>query len=259
MHEDQGPLSIQLWSTRGDDPLPEQLGLLATLGYTDVQPFHDQYEDVAYLKDCIAQAGMTSVSGHFRFGMFEGDAMPVISAARALDMKLVVAPWLDEDMRPTDKEGWKALHTRLKGFKERVEDAGLRFAWHNHDFEFARFADGSHGIEYLLDEDIDCAVDIAWVAVAGEDPAAWLRRYKGRIPAVHVKDMAPPGTAPEQMGFADVGSGVMDWPALWQVLNELHVPLRIAEHDQPVDWRRFARVSAETIKRLRAGLIASQV
>lgn len=253
MRDDQGPMSVQLWSTRGEDPLPEQLHVLAKLGFTDVQPFHDQYEDVPYLKNCIAEAGMTCVSGHFRFGMFEGDALPVISAAQALDMQLVVAPWLDEDMRPTDKEGWKALHKRLARFRERVEDAGLRFAWHNHEFEFMRFADGSYGIEYLLDEDIDFAIDLAWVHLAGEDPLRWLDRYAGRIPAVHIKDVAHPGTASDQMGFADVGQGVMDWNALWQALGDVGVPLRVAEHDQPADWRRFARVSADAIHRLRAG------
>jgi sugar phosphate isomerase/epimerase len=253
MQADQGPLSLQLWSTRGDDPLPEQLRILAEMGYTDVQPFHDQYADVPYLRDCIVEAGMTCASGHFHFGMFEGDAGAVISAARALGMKLVVAPWLDEDMRPTDKDGWKAMHDRLAGFRERVEDAGLRFAWHNHDFEFAPLPDGSRGIEYLLGDDIGFAADLAWIHVAGEDPAAWLRRYEGRIPAIHVKDVAAAGTAPEHMGFADIGTGVINWTALWHLLDQLEIPLRIAEHDQPVDWRRFARVSAAALKRLRAG------
>jgi len=248
-----GPMSIQLWSTRGDDPLPEQLRVLASLGFTDVQTSHEQYADVPYLKDCIAEAGMTCVSGLFRFSSFEGDAMPVISAARALGMQLVAAPWLDEDKRPTDKEGWKAVHDVLAGFRERIEDAGLRFAWHNHDFEFARVADGTCGIEYLLGEDIDLVADLAWVQIAQEDPGFWLRRYAGRIPAVHIKDVASPGSYPEQGGFADVGQGVMDWTGLWQLLDALGIPLRSVEHDEPGDWRRFARVSAQAIQKLRSG------
>lgn len=253
MHDNQGPMSMQLWSTRGEDPLPEQLSMLSVLGFTDVQTSHDQYDDVPYLKDCFAEAGMTCVSGMFRFDMFEGDAMRVISAASALDMQLVAAPWLDEDKRPTDAEGWKSVHDVLAGFRDRIEGAGLRFAWHNHDFEFVRCQDGSMGIEHLLGDDIDLVADLAWIQMAGEDPAAWLRRYAGRIPAVHVKDLAPLGAAPEQMGFSDVGQGIMDWPGLWDLMNELEVPLRTAEHDLPVDWRRFARVSADAIHRLRAG------
>src|SRR5207237_1372035 len=104
-------------------------------------------------------------------------------------------PYLEEAMRPVDKAGWKALHTVLLGFKEKVEDAGLKFAWHNHEFEFMRFDDGSYGIEYLLGEDIDFAADIGWIYLAGEDPAKWLGHYQGRVPAVHVKDVAPAGEA----------------------------------------------------------------
>jgi sugar phosphate isomerase/epimerase len=246
-------MSIQLWSTRGDTPLPEQLNFLASLGYTDAQPFHDQYDDVPLLKDSLAQAGLTSVSGHFRISMFDGDARPVIAAATALDMKLVVAPYLEESARPTDKDGWKQLHKVLLGYKERVADAGLSFAWHNHEFEFAPFGDGSCPIEYLLDEDIDFAADIAWIYRANVDPEPWLRRYRGRIPAVHIKDVAAAGDALDEGGFADIGDGIMDWNRLWAVLDDLEVPLRAAEHDQPNDWRRFATVSARALGRLRAG------
>jgi len=251
MHDAAGPLSLQLWSTRGTDPLPDQLKLLVGLGYTDVQPFHDQYGDVPRLKDCLAEAGLTSISGHFQFAMFEGNARPVISAATALGMKLVVAPYLEEAMRPVDKAGWK--DNTLLGFKARVEDAGLRFAWHNHEFEFARFEDGSYPIDYLLGEEIDFAADIAWIYRAAEDPEKWLRRYRGRVPAVHVKDVAPAGEAMDEGGFADLGAGIMDWDHLWTVLNELDVPLRVVEHDEPNDWRRFATNTAATMKRLRAG------
>ncbi len=251
MRDDIGPLSIQLWSTRGEDPLPVQLRYLAGLGYTDVQPFHDQYDDVPALKAGLAEVGLTSVSGHFKLSMFEGDAAPVIQAAQALDMKLVVAPWLDEAMRPTDKDGWRQLNKMLVAIKQRMVDAGLGFAWHNHDFEFARFEDGSFAIEYLLGEEIDFAADLGWIFRAGQDPGEWLRRYEGRVPAVHIKDVAPAGEKLDEAGFADVGEGVMNWRPLWDLLTRLQVPLRIAEHDQPNDWRRFAATSAAAIIQLR--------
>lgn len=246
-----GPLSLQLWSTRGDDPLPRQLDYLVAHGFTDVQPFHDQYDDVGALKDMLATAGLSTLSGHFNIAMFDGDARRVIDAARALDMSLVVAPWLEPEDRPTDKDGWRRIHDWLIGVKARIEDAGFAFAWHNHDFEFQRFEDGSFGIEYLLGEEIDVAFDLAWVHVAGEDPATWLRRYAGRVPAVHVKDVAASGENIDEMGFADLGHGVVDWPALWNVLDELDVGLRIVEHDQPSDWRRFVTRTTATMRRLR--------
>jgi len=245
-----GPVSIQLWSTRDSLSLDEQFAQIREDGFTDVQPFHDQYEDVESLKVAMDRHGLSCMSGHFRIDMFDGDAAPVIQAAKALGMDLVVAPWLEPEDRPTDVEGWKAVHRRLCGIRDVIHAAGLRFAWHNHDFEFVELPDGSFGIEHLLGDDILFAVDIAWIQRAGQDPLPWLRRYAGRIPAVHVKDIAPAGENEDQMGFADVGHGVMDWAALWQLLNELDVSLRIVEHDQPGDWRRFTRRSGSSFKNL---------
>jgi hypothetical protein len=55
------------------------------------------------------------------------------------------------------------------------------------------------------------------------------------------------------MGFTDIGTGVMDWNALWKVADELMIPTRIAEHDQPDDWKRFARGGAQALKKLWLG------
>ncbi len=247
-----GPLSMQLWSTRGADPLPDQLAELASMGYTDVQPYHDQYDDVPALKALLEQHGLTAFSGHFNINMFDGDARPVIDAARILQMKLVVAPWLDPADRPSDADGWRGLHARLQRMKAVIEDAGLAFAWHNHDFEFQLLPGGSCGIEYLLGDDIDLAADLAWIWVGGQDPATWLRRYAGRVPAIHVKDVAAPGQNIDQLGFADVGEGILDWRGLWSIADEMGIKLRVAEHDLPGDWRRFAKTSASAIQKLKS-------
>ncbi len=248
-----GPISIQLWSTRGDDSLRDQLSALATLGYSDVQPFHDQYDDVSAMKALLDEYGLTAMSGHFNLSMFNGDARPVIDAARALGMGLAVAPWLAPEDRPTEVDGWKALHLRLRRMKAVIEDAGFGFAWHNHDFEFRQLPGGAYGIQYLLDDDIDFAADLAWIHVGGQDPARWLRHYAGRIPVIHVKDVASSGTNLDQMGFADVGQGIIDWTELWSLADELGIPLRVAEHDLPGDWRRFARNAAQALVGLRNG------
>jgi len=248
-----GPVSIQLWSTRGPAPLGTQLAALAAMGYTDVQPYHDQYDDPAAMRALLDRHGLTAVSGHFNLAMFAGDAAPVIDAARTLGMGLVVAPWLAPEDRPTEAAGWQALHLRLQRMKAAVEDAGLRFAWHNHDFEFQKLPCGSYGIEYLLADDIDLAMDVAWVAVGQQDPARWLRHYAGRVPAIHVKDIAPEGENLDQMGFTDLGRGTLDWTALWALADDLGIPLRVAEHDLPADWQHFARTAAEALIALRAG------
>ena len=242
--------SIQLWSTRAAGSLAEQFAYLAGCGYTDVQPYKDLYSDPAALRAMLDEHGLTARSGHFKFSMFEVDFDHVVASARTLGMTLVAADWLDPEERPVDRAGWEALGARLATVSRRLADQGLRFAWHNHEFEFTPLADGSCGIEHALGDEVLWEMDIGWVFKAGQDPLPWLARYAGRVPAIHVKDVAAPGEKLDEMNFADLGEGVMDWGLYWQAAVDAGAELMVAEHDAPSDWRRFARVSAGAMRRL---------
>ncbi len=246
-------LSIQLWSTRQSDSLAEQFEYLRACGYNDVQPHHDQYTDPPAMRALLDEYGLTARSGHFTLSMFERDLDGVVDAARILGMGLVVAPWLNPEDRPNDREGWQALGRKLATISREIRERGLGFAWHNHEFEFVALPDGSCGLEHLLGEDVDLLMDIGWVHRAEQDPLVWLERYAGRIPAVHVKDVAALGQNLDEMGFADVGEGVMDWARYWPAAVDAGAQLMIVEHDAPSDWRRFARVSAQAVRRLAGG------
>jgi sugar phosphate isomerase/epimerase len=246
-------LSIQLWSTRGATPLAEQFAYLKDCGYGDVQPYHDQCDDPTVLRALLDEHRLTARSGHFTLAMFETALDDVVSAAHTIGMGLVVAPWIDPDERPRDREGWKAFGRRLSGLSRRLAAEGLKFAWHNHEFEFEALPDGSFGIEHALGENVLIELDLGWLFKSGQDPLIWLKRYAGRLPAVHVKDVAASNTNQEEMDFADVGAGVMDWPLYWRAAVQSGAELMVAEHDAPSDWRRFARVSAAAMRGL-AGL-----
>ena len=86
-----------------------------------------------------------------------------------------------------------SLGERLARSRDAFAREGLRFAWHNHDFEFEPLLDGAFPIEHVLGADLAWEADLAWVTLAGADPLSWIERYRGRIPLVHVKDVAPTG------------------------------------------------------------------
>ena len=130
----------------------------------------------------------------------------------------------------------------------RLSAAGLRFAWHNHDFEFEPLADGSLPIEHLLGDRLLWEADLAWVVRGGADPRHWIERYRGRIPLVHVKDIAPAGDKADEDGWADVGAGTLPWSELWRQCVAAGAEMMIAEHDNPSDFDRFARVSAAAMR-----------
>lgn len=248
-------LSMQLYSCRNFPPLQERLQTLARLGYGNVEPFRGLYGDVDGLKSALDAAGLTARSGHFSVDLLEQDYEGSLTIARALKIEIVVVPFLDPARRPGDSAGWAAFGKRVSDLAGRLKGDGLRLAWHNHDFEMAALADGSRPIEHILGDDpaVEWEVDVAWVAVAGEDPESWMRRYAGRIAALHVKDIAPAGEKCDEDGWADVGDGTLDWAKLWRVGREAGAALMIAEHDNPSDFERFARRSIKAMQAYGAG------
>ena len=93
--------------------------------------------------------------------------------------------------------------------------------------------------------DLDVELDVAWVARGGQDPLVWIEKLADRIVAAHVKDIAPEGENTDEDGWADVGHGTMDWPALMAALKKVDCKLFVLEHDNPNDDARFARRSID--------------
>lgn len=244
-------ISFQMFSSRASASLEEQLKLLAELGYTDVQPFFFGVpEDMAALDDYVAllkKYKLTAKTGHFTLEVFEHSPDLVEQIAKQFGMWLVVVPWINPEDRPATAEGWKAIGARLAAYTADMKARGLTFAYHNHEFEMEQLPDGSYPIDHLLGDTVPFEPDLAWIIVGKADPLVWLQKYTGRIPAVHVKDIAPEGQGLNEKGFADLGHGTVDWQTLWDASVKAGAQLMIVEHDLPADWQRFARRSILTV------------
>ena len=85
---------------------------------------------------------------------------------------------------------------------------GFRFTYHNHAAEFAMY-DGKHALDYLYEntdpEQVMAELDVYWIAKGGEDPVKYIRRYAGRLPQLHLKDMDR-----EDGSFTELGQGCID-------------------------------------------------
>jgi sugar phosphate isomerase/epimerase len=242
------PLSIQIYSGRKFPPLEAQLATVARSGFTNIETFGPLYDDVEATKRMLDKHGLSARSGHFSVAMVESENDRVVEVARYLGVEIVVAPYLTPDERPTTVEGWKAFGARLRAASQRISAAGFRFAWHNHDFEFAPLADGSLPIEHVLGDGLLWEADLAWMIRGRADPRQWIERYRGRIPLVHVKDIAPAGGNANEDGWADVGAGTVPWTELWPLCVAAGAEIMVAEHDNPSDFDRFARVSAAAMR-----------
>lgn len=246
--------SFQLYSAREHTSWKDTFELLGRLGYTQVEGFGGNYADPGETRDMLAANGLTMPSGHFfPISSFEDDFDKTIEIARTLGIQQLYCPAPEDDLRGNgDAEGWISLAKRLETAAKRVQDAGLRFGWHNHHWEFMPLPGGALPMELILEHapSAEWEMDVAWVIRGGADPLAWIERCKSRISAAHVKDIAPEGENADEDGWADVGYGVVDWKTIMGALKGAGVSLFVIEHDKPSDVERFAKRSIENFHTL---------
>jgi sugar phosphate isomerase/epimerase len=130
---------------------------------------------------------------------------------------------------------------------EKIRDAGMHFVYHNHSFEFVP-VEGTTIMEYFLqhtDPDVFMLLpDVAWIAAAGIDPAAFIRENQRRIHTVHYKDYV---MLDGQATPAEVGSGLVNWQSVTAACKEIGVSQYQIEQDTnfAVDCFESLRVSKE--------------
>lgn len=240
-------ISFQLYSAREFPPVDGMIEALAGFGYSQVEGFGGVYGDLPALRATLDANGVSMPSGHFMpLGQFEDRFDETLAAAKTLGMRRLYCPAPEGGfVESADAAAWIALAGRLEAVAGRAEDAGLRFGWHNHHWEFMELPGGEIPMALMLEHapSIDWQADVAWIARAGADPLDWIAGHGERIGSAHVKDIAPEGESADEDGWADVGHGVMDWPAIMKALRETACELYVMEHDKPSDAIRFAKRS----------------
>ena len=234
---------LQLYSARDYQPWADVVERVAALGYTGVEGFGPVYEDPAAFRATLDRSGLTMPTGHFALDQLEVDFPTAARIAATLGIRTIICPWLSPDARPTDRAGWIAVSERLAAIGDKATAAGFRFGWHNHDFEFTPVEDGTIPQDLIMQTapDIGWEADLGWIVRAGQDPVSWVEKYGDRILAVHLKDVAPAGTAQDEDGWADFGHGVNDWaPAMAALAARPQIDTFVAEHDHPNNFDRFA-------------------
>jgi sugar phosphate isomerase/epimerase len=243
--------SMQLYSARNFQPWDKVLQLLGQAGYKEVEGFGGVYDDPADFRKELDKNGLSMPTGHFSIDALESDFDGARKIADALGIKTLICPYLNAEARPEGTAaGWRGFGERLAKVGARAKQDGYGFAWHNHDFEFKKLADGSVPQEHILSAapDIGWEADIAWIVRGAADPLPWIEKHGKRIVAVHVKDIAKPGQGLDEDGWSDVGHGTIDWASLLKTLRaKTEAKYFVMEQDNPNDFERFARRSIESV------------
>ena len=241
--------SYQLYSARNEKSLDDTLKTLKSLGYAQVEGWGGQFGDPAALAQSLKTAGLVMPTAHIGYAQLE-DTAKAIEIANTVGIKTIYCPAPPSSDYREGKGSWSDFAAGLAKIGAALKAAGIGFGYHNHHWEFVKLPDGKTPIELILaSPDVQWEMDLAWVVKAGEDPVAWMDKLGSRITAIHGKDIAPAGEKADEDGWADVGTGTLDWQ---QLIKDAKAKTKatyfVMEHDKPSDAIRFARTSINTVK-----------
>ena len=201
-------VAVQLYCVREDmksDPL-DTLTKLAEMGYKFVE--HADYKDRKFygytaveFKKVLGGLGLEMPSGHTELGKDHWDASKsdftdawkyTVEDAATMGQKFVVSPWLDNSFWSS----YDALMGFLEVFNkcgELCQQSGMKFGYHNHDFEFSEILNGEVMFDLMLkntDPDkVGIQLDVGNMYIAGAKAKDIILKYPNRFETIHVKDM----------------------------------------------------------------------
>ncbi|WP_028063564.1 sugar phosphate isomerase/epimerase family protein [Solirubrobacter soli] len=221
-------LAVQLYTLRAKlaEDVPGTLQALAAAGAEEVELAGLYERSAGELRAILDDVGLRAASMHAPLQRLETEPEAVIDEAQTLGVDTVIMPWLPEP--PENASDADEIVARIVAAGQKIKDAGLRYGYHNHAFEFGP-ADlwGK-----LVASGIDLEPDVGWIRIAGRDPITELNDLSGRILLVHAKDVRPDGD-----GWIDVvaGDGELDFKAIADAARQGGASHLVVELDTPSD------------------------
>ncbi|MFN7996089.1 MAG: sugar phosphate isomerase/epimerase [Bryobacteraceae bacterium] len=253
------PIGIQTYSVRNDlkQDFTGTLKKVGAIGYREMEVNGDYFgRRPEELKQLLADAGLRAPSAHYASPKDSDDWARNMEGAHKLGLEYMLTTSHNEWTKSLD--GWKRTAEFFNGLAKQCKDAGLQFAYHNHNFEF-RVYDGVVAYDELLrstDKDlVKMEMDCFWTTFAGKDPVEYFHKHPGRFPLLHIKDLKA-GYAPTTDGFkgnpfAEVSKGTINWKRIFTAAKEGGLKHFYVEQDM---WDRppmeCARISFDYLKNL---------
>ena len=222
-------IAVQLYSVRKEmeKDMKGTLKRIADIGFETVETaFWPKDVSIKQAGGYLRDAGLSVCSAHIELPVDDVQKRTMLETAKELDCKKMIWHGWPEDIRYGSLAGTKQLVGIYNEANRFAKANGLQFGIHNHWWEFRNKAGKRFVYEVLLetlDRDIFFEIDTYWVKVAGQDPAAIIKKFGKRAPLLHIKD----GPAVWNDSLADdnpnpmvaIGKGTQNFPAIVKAAN----------------------------------------
>lgn len=227
-------IGVQLYTLRemAAKDLDATLAAVAKMGYAGVEfaGFHGhRAEDVRTMLD---RYGLQAFAAHIPVAQFEGDIDSVVHELTAIGAPWGIVPWVSPEAR--NETSMRDLGLRMNAYASALRDAGIKFGYHNHDFEFTETVGTGETLFHTLLNITDPALvffelDAMWASVGGYEPHDVIRAHADRIRLLHIKD----ASKEDRRKDVPFGEGVLDWGAILSAARSAGVEYYITEQDNP--------------------------
>lgn len=243
------PIALQLYTVR-DETEKDFIGTLekvAAMGYNGVEFAGFGDIPAKKMKAELDRLGLKAAGSHTGIDSLKNKLDEVIEYNLEIGNKYVICPWNSYET----KEDYISAASLYDKIGQKCRENGLQFGYHNHSHEFQSF-DGVYGLDILFSgtkpENLVAELDTCWVFHAGIDPVAYLNKYKGRLPLVHIKDLE----TKEGTEFSEIGRGVIDIPSIVKAANGAGAEWLVIEIDRcPGPSLESAKMGFDYLKSLK--------
>jgi sugar phosphate isomerase/epimerase len=271
------PIGLQIYSL-GDEPSKDLDGTfakVAAIGYRDIELPGLLGKTAAEVKAAADRAGLQISALHVpaapmngpAAGTFQDSVQNIGDIMGALGTKNAVAPIMlfpsgmkfgagesfqtviTRAMAEAGADVWKRTAALLNERAAALKPHGISVGYHNHNLEFAPIGNTT-GWDILMAEFdpklISIELDVGWVTAAGLDPVAFIKKHKGRLRQMHVKDVKAT-TKPNyalSMDPTQIGDGQQDWAKILPAAYKAGVRNFYVEQEPP-----FAMARVDAVKR----------
>jgi sugar phosphate isomerase/epimerase len=243
-------IALQLYTVRDHTAkdMVNTLRRIAEMGYQAVE--FAGYGDAAPhdIRAALDEHGLRTVSAHVGLQALQTQPARVFADLQTLGCAHVVVPSVGAEHRDTAAQV-RQLAQLLNQLGAQCRQVGLQLGYHNHAFEFAALDGGTMWDVLTAATDpalVTLELDVYWAQYAGVDPIALIQQGSGRMPLLHIKDMA----ADAARADVTVGEGMFSWPDIFRAGAAAGTQWYIVEQDNPREPLRDVERSLRYLQQL---------
>ncbi len=232
---------------RTPEAIKQSLRRIRDFGYTTIQASGLGPIAPEELAEIARELGLKIVITHMPYDRFINDLDGLIKEHHTLGCGIAGLGGLPPEYR--NSEGYAVFADKFNDIANELGKNGLTFSYHNHHFEFQKY-NGKLGLDIIAErtnpETFLFTLDTYWVQAGGADPATWIRKLKGRIDAIHLKDMT---IIDNEQIMTEVMEGNLAWPDIFKACEEAGVKWYLVERDGgPTDAFDSLQISYNNLK-----------